>query len=306
MEQLLHAFTVGLNEVWGYFRVGLSYIPGFPLYVCAGCMILGIGMIFLTGATEHLKKEIAEYLGEEQESDELFLKTGLDITTSQYTLGLYILAFLIYLVGSIFSFTSGNTSTMLLSLFVAAFLIFLLRPQKNIFGDIKSPFLMLIDRQAKSRGERLDRELYTSIITLKNLAIIQEQEPLSADTIFEKLMNASKDLRPIYAKMLSMYRQGDISKAYHYFASAVGTKNGRSFAMTLEKIDRVNPAELKEQVISLQEVMSEERYTKGLNTAENKGNITFTMATIICVILSINMVVVCVLMDVLNSLGTFI
>ena len=52
----------------------------------------------------------------------------------------------------------------------------------------------------------LDGELYGSVITLKNLALVQKEKPLSADFIFEALLENSMTLRPAYEELISLYR----------------------------------------------------------------------------------------------------
>ncbi|MBQ9960535.1 MAG: hypothetical protein IJP00_01360 [Firmicutes bacterium] len=296
LNQLLESFVPAL-------RVLLTYIPGLPAYFCLFFFCYGAYITFLKGTSSYYKDIITEYFDTESEEDVLFVRTGVNITANKYTFMLYMFAVLIFLMFGIMSVSSGDIRQMLTGVIVAFLLVFFLRPQKFIFGDMKSPFVIITDAISKGRREEYDKELYNSITILKNLAIAQEGSPLSADLILEKLMENSKKLKPVYAEMLSIYRTGDKTKAIKYFADAIGTKNGRTIAMTFEKLDKINPSELKLQVISLQEIMAEERFTKGLEKAESRGNILYALATGCCFVCLLNFLFVCVIMDTLTMLG---
>ena len=47
-----------------------------------------------------------------------------------------------------------------------------------------------------------------SCVLLKNLVIVTKDAKLSAEHIFERLMENSGSLRPVYGRLISLYRSG--------------------------------------------------------------------------------------------------
>lgn len=147
-----------------------------------------------------------------------------------------------------------------------------------------------------------DEELYGSVITLKNLAIVQKERPFSADYIYEALMENSGRLRPVYEEMLTLYRGGRDKDAFEVFAERTGTRNGRNFAAILAKLDRINPAELVKQMEVFQNVMAEARMTEALKSAQRRSIIVTVWAAAAVFALLINFAVVVVFLDALTML----
>ena len=140
-------------------------------------------------------------------------------------------------------------------------------------------------------------ELYDSCIILKNLAIVKQQKSLSADAIYEMLLRHAVRLRPAYAGMLSLYRGGQDQEAFEFFAEAVGTKAGKTFASILSKLDEINPAELTTQMRVFQNMMIEKRVQR------NSLLITLWSSAAIFAML-INFTVVVVFLQTLDTLQT--
>lgn len=295
-----------LNAVLGAVLPILTDYPVLPVYFFTFTLVYGIGIIFLRGSSERISEGLRIYTSQSGKIDDLLIKAGSGYNTNKCIILISMTFIFLVFAGLILFLRTGNIRLFVFCILAALAAAACFWPREYIFKDVHSPFFIILNRQIKNKREKLERELFSSVITLKNLSIIREEEPLSADVIFEKLMNASSGLKPVYARMLNLYRQGESEEAFKYFASMVGTKNGGTLALTLSKIDRINPGELKSQVESLIEIMSEERYTKGIIEAERKGNITFALATTVCFIMSINLVMICVLIDALSSLGELI
>lgn len=297
-----------LIEIKGILAEGLHslaiLLPDFPVYIFLIIFLFGVYEAFLKGSGGYYLELIEDYINAPNEEDRYFLRLGLSMTANKYTLMLYMVGFAVFLIFGISAAASGSIKSLFLGLMIVALMILLLRPKAYLYKNIASPFLVLTDIISRRRKEELDRELYNSITTLKNLAIAQEDDAISADLMIEKLMDNSKKLKPIFAQTLSIYRGGDKTSALNFFGDSIGTKNGKSFAMTLEKIDKIEPSELTTQVLSLQEIMAEERFTKGLEKAENKGTIVYALATGVCFVCLLNFLFVCVVMDTLSSIGS--
>lgn len=137
---------------------------------------------------------------------------------------------------------------------------------------------------------------------MKNLAIVGKDRPLSADYIYERLMENSMRLRPIYQRMLAIYRSGKEKEAFSYFAESVGTKPGKNFGAVLSKLDRINPSELVRQMEVFQELLTQERMTQAMADSQRKALIMTVWATAGVFALLINFVVVVVFLDTLEML----
>ena len=124
------------------------------------------------------------------------------------------------------------------------------------------------------KKEILELELYDSCITLKNLAIVNGAKPFSGELLYTMLMENAVKLKPVYREMLLMYRQGRDKEAFDYFADTVGTKADKTFGAILAKIERINPAELIEQMEVFQNMMAEKRMTQAIRTAQKNSIIT--------------------------------
>ena len=141
---------------------------------------------------------------------------------------------------------------------------------KNPLEYIDNAF-KLIKTKAISRinSDRIEQELLNSCLMGKNLAIIYAGKPMSADYIIEELMRSSKLLKPVYAEILEI------------LYSRVPVKAAKSFSMILSKIDMINPAELSEYMDSFEEMLADQRLTKGIQNAEKQSlivNITVTLS----------------------------
>lgn len=291
------------DSVIDFLRPVFGLIPDFPMYALFLIAIYGVYLIFLKGESSYIVGLLQGYLESPQDEDALFLQLGLKITANKYTFLLYVVSFFIFILIGARGVANGDIGLIILGGLICGALIYFLRPREVIYGGMRSPFVVLIEKMSAGRKKALEMELFNTVTILKNLAIAQEKSPVSADLILEKLMDNSKKLKPIFAEVITIYRQGDKKRAFKYFSEAIGTRNAKSFALTLDKIDVINPTELKTQVIALQEVMAEERFTQGMEKAESKGNLIYALATLCGFICLLNFIFVCVLSDALSMLG---
>lgn len=154
------------------------------------------------------------------------------------------------------------------------------------------------------RGNSLyEKEVYSSCIILKNLAIVQKEIPMSQDFILEQLMENTTIMRPLYAEMLTNIRSDGIEEICEVMAKRVKTRSSKNFAMILEKIDKINPTELLEQISLLEEIILEERKTNRLKKADVNSMVITVFATSTIFALLLNFAVVVVFMDTLSMLG---
>ena len=154
----------------------------------------------------------------------------------------------------------------------------------------------------KRKKEIPDKELFRSSIVLKNLSLVRRETPLSADYIYEKLMENSGYLRPMYGEMLSLYRNGKDEEAFKVPFIFVGTKAAKNFALILSKLDKLNPAELVQQMNIFQNSMIDKQVTYAMKKVQRNSIIITTLSAASIFVLLINFVVVVVFMDSLNML----
>ena len=146
-----------------------------------------------------------------------------------------------------------------------------------------------------------DRELFKSSVILKNLSLVRKEAPMSADYIYEKLAENSGYLKPMYSQMLALYRSGRDKEAFKLPAKVIGTKAAGNFALILSKLDKLNPAELVEQMNIFQSSMIEKQVTY----AVKRTSVVITALSALSVFaLLINFVVVVVFMDSLKMLSS--
>ncbi|MEE0517781.1 MAG: hypothetical protein DBY08_00470 [Clostridiales bacterium] len=156
----------------------------------------------------------------------------------------------------------------------------------------------------KNKREIPDRELFRSSIILKNLSLVRRESPFSADYIYEKLMENSGYLRPMYAEMLSLYRSGRDDEASRVPVVFVGTKAAKNFALILSKLDKLNPDELVQQMSIFQDSMIEKQVTYAVKRVQRNSIIISALSATSVFALLINFVVVVVFMDSLSMISS--
>ena len=152
------------------------------------------------------------------------------------------------------------------------------------------------------RSRRFDMELYDSSLLLKNLALADHEHAFSADYIYERLMEHAHWLRPVYARMLNLYRGGHDQEAFQYLSDQCGSRIGRNFAMVLSKIDRISPDELVEQMEVFLEIMGQQRITAEMKRVQRNSLITTMLATVSVFAMVLDFAVVIVFMHTLTMM----
>ena len=171
---------------------------------------------------------------------------------------------------------------------------------ENIFYKGKRDIELLIMKKSKSH---IDKELYNSSVILKNLALVQRQMPFSADYMYERLVENSILLKPVYSQMLATYRSRTKKNAFKVLPLAVGTKASKNFAIILSKLEKLNPAELEKQMDVFQKSMMESRMTYAIKRVQRTSLILTGLATITVFALLLNFVVVVVFLNTIDTLN---
>lgn len=178
--------------------------------------------------------------------------------------------------------------------------IFRSRALSGILKEMRKTVSKMLVR--KSRAYH-DRELFSSSVILKNLALVRQETPLSADYIYENLMENSLLLKPMYSEILTLYRSGKDEEAARIPFAVIGTKAARHFGVILSKLDKLNPSELTMQMEIFQNMMLESRMTGAIKRMQRNSVIVTSLAAISVFALLINFAVVVVFMDAVNILN---
>ena len=177
------------------------------------------------------------------------------------------------------------------------------RDQKKMRRPAAQLKLLFSEKIYLLRRDRMERELFHSCVVLKNLAIVHQSLPMSADFMLEQLMEASRPLRNIYGEMLSLYRKGEQDAAFQVISKRIPTKASRDFARILSKLDYILPSDLVLQMDGFEETFSAERKTKAMARAERKSLITTLTSTATVFAVLLNFTVVVIFLDTMRILG---
>ena len=102
--------------------------------------------------------------------------------------------------------------------------------------------------------------------------------------------------------MLNHYMNGTEDEAFKVPFIFVGTKAAKNFALILSKLDKLNPAELVQQMNIFQNSMIDKQVTYAVKKVQRNSIIITTLSAASIFVLLINFVVVVVFMDSLNML----
>jgi len=186
-----------------------------------------------------------------------------------------------------------------IQLFLIIILIISTTPRLKM-GRIKLPFLYASDFFKKRTREASNREIYRTISELINLFTIKGEVILGSNYVLEEVVKNAKVTKPVYLKMLSIWNMNRREEAANYFSKAIGTKEARDLAGVFLKLDYLNPAELKGQLLNYYNNIKTERITARERVNERNGNLIYILAIVSAVVVLLNFLVV-VLTDVFTS-----
>lgn len=235
---------------------------------------------------------------DQNEMKEALEKTGLHITLFQYLIVRYVLfAYWIFMIITKaikyrYHYSYG-------SLWFVLFMFFITSPKAKVFGT-KTLFNRIVDLLTYKYRKKKDAELYRAVLQLKNLAIARQDKPLGADFIIQQLMSFTDITRPIFANMLSNWRMGQEEEACEGFAKAIDTKQGEDLANIFLKLDKLNPIQMKQQLILYQSNVRAEKKTDKLKENEFTSILVFIPTIAQALMIVWNFVVIVVILEQIN------
>jgi hypothetical protein len=193
------------------------------------------------------------------------------------------------------------------TVFIAAIVFFLASWPQEKFGDmIKLPFYYFCRTIRTIDKDRKDMELMEVLSLLKNMTVQLRNNPLGADYIIEYLA-ANVDLtKSAFLKMLNQMRLNRMREAEQYFEEEIGTPLAKDVARILLQLDKLNPAEQEEMLVSIQRQIREAKTTVQKARTELMCDLVMIPASITVMLLFINFIVVVMGIDQLNQFQNLI
>lgn len=166
-------------------------------------------------------------------------------------------------------------------------------------------FRPVLRRFRAHRESKMNREIFASIIYLRNLASIEKGRRCSTDYILEQLAEQNGLLKPIYLKMLHLLRGNQTREAAAYFSDKVGTSSGKDFAGLLIQWDRLKPNELLETLLSYEKSMKASRMTEQKRKDEILSDLIYFPVVVNILVIFINFIYVAYFIDQKEMLQMF-
>lgn len=250
---------------------------------------------FRNSRFRQVKKQLINNMNEQ---DSVFISAGLPFNRYQYNM---LRISIICLMITFHLVDTGLSKDNIYSYIIFILFILITTSRLSVFNR-RTPFAAVLFILKKNYQRKMDDELYKSLSQLKNLVIVQEDNPMSGDFLFEQLIRFTKKTKKIFIKTLSMIREGNEEGAITFFKLATGTKLGQDFANILSKLDKINPAELKEHLILIQASIRDEKITQKLRIQEMASNLIFLPIIGASIVVLLNFVIIAVWLDSLNNM----
>lgn len=179
--------------------------------------------------------------------------------------------------------------------------ILLTSPRPTWFGK-RSPFQLALAAAARHHRRKQTVEIYRAVSQLKNLVLTKQNEPPGSVYILEQLRKFTVTTRPVFNRMMSLWTIGRREEACQYFQQAIPTKEAEELSHLLNKLDRLNPAELKNQLLLIQEMVKGERRTEKLKADQKRSHAIYAIVIAACFCAMVNFIVVVFYIDFLKQM----
>lgn len=223
---------------------------------------------------------------------------GLSINIYQYQLIRYAIL-VIWVLNQLLE--TSLMENILFKVFFTASLFVLTAPRLYIFRW-QTPFARALFLLNRYHQKKKDEEIYKAVSQLKNLVVVQRDNPMSADFLIEQLAKFTKITKLTFSRTLAMMQEGRMNDAADYFKSETGSKLGAEFANILLKLDQLNPYELEEQLTIIQGSVLDERVTEQMKQQELISNLLFIPIVATAIVILLNFVIITVWLDSFNKM----
>jgi hypothetical protein len=144
----------------------------------------------------------------------------------------------------------------------------------------------------KDRREKSEVEIYEAVSFMRNIIVIGEGKSLSSDMLIEQLILRKGYLLPTYSGMLHLLRQNQRDEALMYFTDFLSIKISEDFARLLIQWDEIEPKQLQETLISLQNSIREARLTSLKKRDEAISDLIYLPVVINIILVFLNFIYV--------------
>lgn len=182
------------------------------------------------------------------------------------------------------------------SVIISIVLFFVTSPRRYLFNK-DSPFFILITKVQNIKKQKLNKEIYRCLSQLKNMAIAKANAKYSADYIICELAKYTTHTKPIFERMLGYWYEGRFKEATDYFEQAIGTKDSKTLASLLSKLDYIKPAEFISQIELYQNEAKEEKKTAAQKARKSKSSMVFALVMLVGILIIVNLFVVVIGVD---------
>lgn len=282
---------------------------GILIVVMSGCLTgYGILMIVNNELPEDqkvkLKQQIKGQMGKflkkktmrNDEADNIVKGTHYFISIRHYNNARIILAFLIM----VFGLTSLSRS-----LFIISVVFYLISWPKGNVGVINTPFYYFCMVIRNIDKEKKDIELMEVLSLLKNIVVQMRNNPLGADYIIDYIAFNTELTKAAFLKLLNLIRLNKYKEAAESFENEIGTPLSRDVARIFLQLDRLNPAELEEMLISIQRQIREMKITSQTTRTELISNLVIIPTSLTMMVIFLNFIYVTMGIDQFNQLSIF-
>lgn len=176
--------------------------------------------------------------------------------------------------------------------FLTIVILFLLSEPKEYLFGYRTVFKRVIDFSRDRYKEKQDKEIYSALVQLKNLAIATKEKPLSTDFILRQLVKFTNKTRVVFNHTLVLWRESNEKIACQYFSDTIGTKLAGEFANFIVNLDKINPDELIEQLQVIQEGYREKNITKEQKRQEVLSSVAFVPIVLSSLAVMMNFIII--------------
>jgi len=141
---------------------------------------------------------------------------------------------------------------------------------------------------------------------LKNLVVQQRDNPLGADYIIKYVGDNAKLTQNAYWLMLNKLRLNKTKEAEEAFIECIGTDLAKEMANLLVDLDRLNPADLEESILSRQNYIREVKKTKLIRRGQLSSDIAYIPVVISLIWVFMNFVVIAFYLQEKTKLAQFL
>lgn len=227
---------------------------------------------------------------------ESFSKAGLKLTSYKYQMFRYSI-FLLWITAELILILNARESSNLLIII----LFFLISSPVQKIYRFRTPFSLILGQVRISYNNKKNVEIYQMVGQLKNLVITRKGNPPGSEFILNQLNKFTVILKPALNRMLSYWSLGKREEACQYFRDAVDTKEGEMLSDIFIKLDSMNPAELQNQILMLQDSVKSERGTARYKKMKMRSDIGYGVVIISVIMIFLNFMILSVYIDFMNQ-----